>query len=97
MDNKTIGKNIREARLWLGLRREEVAKILNYGLAKIILIEEFGDTITEEDLLNFSKLYRVSKEDFLKEHNFNMPKDQKAIAELIKFKEEIKNEQKKRR
>lgn len=85
-----IGNNLVAARKYLDLTIEQVANILDIS-AKEIKNYELGLSIpNSQNIINFSKLYGISCLDILTEHNFDMSKDEKAIAELIKFKTEIK-------
>lgn len=92
MENNVVGRNLKEARLYLGLTDIQVARILHYTTYEIIAIEDGLIQLTEADLSKFSLLYKVSLEDLKKPHNYNLSKDEKAIAELLQFKESIKNE-----
>lgn len=85
-----IGNNLVAARKYLNLTVKQVANILHIS-AKEIKDYELGlSTPNSQMIINFSKLYGISCLDILTKHNFNMSKDEKAIAELIKFKNEIK-------
>lgn len=89
MKNNIIGNNLYHARKYLGLTIEQVANILGISLQEV-KDYECGSAIPDSKMIiNFSNLYGILCVDILTEHNFNMDKDEKAIAELIKFKTEL--------
>lgn len=105
INQQTIGERLKEAREYLNLTQEQVAKILNIGRDAIIRIEKGMRKITSEELLNFSKIYKISVNELLnanEESYYNnqafargfeklSEKDKKEIIDLIKFKNEITN------
>lgn len=86
----TIGENLYYARKYIDLTVEQVANILGVSANYINAIESGIKTPDSQMIINFSNLYGISCIDILTEHNFNLSKDEKGIAELIKFKEEKK-------
>ena len=89
MFNNIIGENLYQARKYLDLTIEQVANILDVSADYINAIE-CGDIIPDSSMIiDFSKLYGIKCIDILTEHNFNLSKDEKAIAELLKFKDEL--------
>lgn len=93
METNIVGRNLKEARLYLGLTKAQVSKILKISLSRVVALEENLEYPTNLELTMFSKLYGVKIKDLLTKHNFDLTKDEKAIAELLRFKEWIKNEQ----
>ena len=85
-----IGENLYHARKYIDLTIEQVANILDVPASYINAIESGIETPNSQMIINFSNLYGISCLDILTEHNFNLSKDKKAIAELIRFKEEKK-------
>lgn len=92
MENNIVGRNLKEARLYLGLTRAQVSKILKISLSRVVALEENLEYPTNLELAMFSKLYKIKIKDLLTKHNFDLTKDEKSIAELLRFKEWIKNE-----
>ena len=89
MKNNIIGNNLYHARKYLDLTIEQVANILDISLQEV-KDYECGSAIPDSEMIiKFSKLYGILCIDILTEHNFNMSKDEKVIAELIKFKSEL--------
>lgn len=89
MKNNIIGNNLCHAREYLDLTIEQVANILDIPLQEVKDYECGSAIPNSEMIINFSKLYGILCVDILTEHNFDMSKDERAIAELIKFKTEI--------
>lgn len=101
---KKLGERLRITREYLELTQEHVAKIMNIGRDAIIRIEKGTRKVSTEELVKFSKLYRISIEDLLNNKNetYNTEqafvkgfeklseKDKKEILDLIKYKNEIK-------
>ena len=89
MKENIIGTNLTKARGYLELTRTQVAKILDMPL-DIITAYEDGTRIPDSQIIaSFAKLYRIDCSDILTAHNWNLTKDEKAIAELIQFKRNI--------
>lgn len=101
-----LGERLKEAREYLNLTQEQVAKILDIGRDAIIRIEKGTRKITSEELLNFSKLYNISINELLNNNEelyysnqafargFEKlsEQDKKEIINLIKLKNEIKSQ-----
>lgn len=102
---KILGERLRTAREYLELTQEHVAEIMNIGRDAIIRIEKGTRKVSTEELMKFSKLYRVSIEDLINKTDETYyteqafargfeklsEKDKKEILDLIKYKNEIKN------
>ena len=99
---KDIGIRLREAREYLDLSQEMVAKILNEPETMIIDIENGNREITDNELSKFSKLYGFEENELLsgclsyeelniiKEKLSTLSKhDKKEIINLLKFKRKL--------
>lgn len=106
LNYKEIGVKLRKAREYLGLTQVQVAQILNIGRDAIIRIENGNRKIDADELLNFSKLYKISMDDLVNNTKVNKneiafarsfgklsEKDKKEILNLIKLKNEFKEKE----
>lgn len=98
------GKKIKQAREFLGLTQEQVAKVLKMNRNSIINIENGTRSLKVEELSKFSKLLGVSVDEIVSEEikvdkkvmtfarGFDKlsPRDQEEIINLINFKNNYK-------
>lgn len=85
-----IGENLKAAREYLDLTINQVASILDISAYQIKAYEVGTSIPDSKTIIKFSDLYGISCLDILTKHDFNKSKDEKAIADLIKFKNELK-------
>lgn len=86
---KHIGMNLLKAREYLGLSQKQVAQILGENVADIKAYESGSKCPDSRTLIRFSNLYGVTCLELLTEHDFSLTKDERAVAELLKMKDEI--------
>lgn len=86
---KHIGMNLLKAREYLGLSQKQVAQILGEDVADIKAYESGSKCPDSRTLIRFSNLYGVTCLELLTEHDFSLTKDERAVAELLKMKDEI--------
>lgn len=99
------GKKIKQAREFLGLTQEQVAKTLKMNRNSIINIENGTRSLKVEELSKFAKLLGLSVDEFINEdikvndkkvmtfaRGFDKlsPRDQEEIISLINFKNSYK-------
>lgn len=96
---KKLNVKLKDARLYLGLTQEDVAKLMDLNRNAIIGIENGSRKVSAEELAQFSKIYGWSMEKLMEENvennmvpmfarTFNelSDKDKQEILNLIKFK-----------
>lgn len=101
---KNIGIKLRKAREYLNLTQEQVADILDLGRDAIIRIEKGTRKISADELNDFSRLYKISMDEIMNDTPYVSNeqayargfeklslKDQKEILDLIKLKNDYKN------
>ena len=66
-DNKTLGERLKEAREYVGLSQEEVAKALSVPRSAISLAESDKRRVDTIELKKFSKIYNRSISELLGE------------------------------
>lgn len=101
---KNIGIKLRKAREYLNLTQEQVADILDLGRDAIIRIEKGTRKISADELNNFSRLYKISMDEIMNDTPYVSNeqayargfeklslRDQKEILDLIKLKNDYKN------
>ena len=86
---KHIGMNLLKAREYLGLSQKQVAQILGEDIADIKAYESGSKCPDSRTLIRFSNLYGVTCLELLTEHDFSLTKDERAVTELLKMKDEI--------
>ena len=84
-----IGENLQAARRYLDLTVEQVAVVMHMEASEIKAYESGEKCPDSRMLINFSKLYGVACLELLTEHDFTLSKDEKAVAELLKIRNEI--------
>ena len=84
-----IGENLQAARRYLDLTVEQVAAVMHMEIDDIEAYESGGKCPDSRILINFSKLYGVTCLELLTEHDFTLSKDERAVAELLKIRNEI--------
>ena len=84
-----IGENLQMARKYLDLSIEQVAAVMHMETNEIKAYESGEKCPDSRILINFSKLYGVTCLELLTEHDFTLNKDEKAVAELLKIRNEI--------
>lgn len=104
-NEKEIGKKLRKLREYMGLTQEQVAEILNLGRDAIIRIEKGTRKINLEELMKFSKLYKISIDSIINsgDNKFESitalargfekltENDRKEILDLIELKNNLKS------
>ena len=101
---KNIGIKLRKAREYLNLTQEQVADILDLGRDAIIRIEKGTRKISADELNDLSRLYKISMDEIMNDTPYVSNeqayargfeklslKDQKEILDLIKLKNDYKN------
>lgn len=101
---KNIGIKLRKAREYLKLTQEQVADILDLGRDAIIRIEKGTRKISADELNDFSRLYKISMDEIMNDTPYVSNeqvyargfeklslRDQKEILDLIKLKNDYKN------
>lgn len=101
---KNIGIKLRKAREYLNLTQEQVADILDLGRDAIIRIEKGTRKISADELNDFSRLYKISMDEIMNDTPYVSNeqayargfeklslRDQKEILDLIKLKNDYKN------
>ena len=101
---KNIGIKLRKAREYLNLTQEQVADILDLGRDAIIRIEKGTRKISADELNDFSCLYKISMDEIMNDTPYVSNeqayargfeklslRDQKEILDLIKLKNDYKN------
>jgi DNA-binding XRE family transcriptional regulator len=96
---KKLNFKLKDARIYLGLTQEDVAKLMELNRNAIISIENGSRKVSAEELAKFSKIYGWSMEELMEENvednmvpmfarTFNelSDKDKQEILNLIKFK-----------
>ena len=86
---KHIGMNLLKAREYLDLSQKQVAQILGEDVADIEAYESGSKCPDSRTLIRFSNLYGVICLELLTPHDFSLSKDERAIAELLKMKDEF--------
>ena len=84
-----IGENLQAVRKYLDLTVEQVAAVMHMEVSKIEAYESGERCPDSRILINFSKLYGVTCLELLTEHDFTLSKDERAVAELLKIRNEI--------
>ena len=84
-----IGENLQAARRYLDLTVKQVAAVMHMEVSEIKAYESGEKCPDSRILINFSKLYGVTCLELLTEHDFTLSKDEKAVAELLKIRNEI--------
>lgn len=84
-----IGKNLQAVRKYLDLTVEQVAAVMHMEANEIEAYESGEKCPDSRMLINFSKLYGVTCLELLTEHDFTLSKDERAVAELLKIRNEI--------
>ena len=84
-----IGENLQAARRYLDLSVEQVAAVMHMEIDDIEAYESGEKCPDSRILINFSKLYGVTCLELLTEHDFTLSKDERAVAELLKIRNEI--------
>ena len=84
-----IGENLQAARRYLDLTVKQVAAVMHMKTDEIKAYESGEKCPDSRILINFSKLYGVTCLELLTEHDFTLSKDEKAVAELLKIRNEI--------
>ena len=84
-----IGENLQAARRYLDLTVKQVAAVMHMEVSGIKAYESGEKCPDSRILINFSKLYGVTCLELLTEHDFTLSKDEKAVAELLKIRNEI--------
>lgn len=100
---KNLGTRLKEAREYLGLTQEDVAKLMGVSRVIITNIEAGIRKVSAEELSKFSKIYGWTMEELMEgEKAENVPmfartfnelseEDQNEILNLIKFKKLYKD------
>ena len=84
-----IGENLQATRRYLDLTVEQVAAVMHMEVSEIEAYESGEKCPDSRILINFSKLYGVTCLELLTEHDFTLSKDERAVAELLKIRNEI--------
>ncbi len=73
VDYVKVGTKLRNAREYLELTQEQVAKILNVGRDAILRIEKGTRKVSADELANFSKLYKITMDEIINDdvHSHN--------------------------
>ena len=104
LNYKKIGERLRKLRNYMDLTQEQVADILGIGRDAILRIENGKRKIDLQELMSFSKLYKISIDELIEdEHIINnnevafargfntlSEKDKKEILNLIEYKNILK-------
>ena len=102
---KNLGTRLKEAREYLGLTQEDVAKLMGVSRVIITNIEAGTRKVSAEELSKFSKIYGWTMEElmegekaeteavqmFARTFNELSDEDQNEILNLIKFKKMYKD------
>ncbi len=108
LNYKKIGERLRKLRNYMDLTQEQVADILGIGRDAILRIENGKRKIDLQELMSFSKLYKISIEELIEDEHivnnnevafargFNTlsEKDKKEILNLIEYKNILKSKNK---
>ena len=104
LNYKKIGERLRKLRNYMDLTQEQVADILGIGRDAILRIENGKRKIDLQELMSFSKLYKISIDELIEDEHivnnnevafargFNTlsEKDKKEILNLIEYKNILK-------
>ena len=108
LNYKKIGERLRKLRNYMDLTQEQVADILGIGRDAILRIENGKRKIDLQELMSFSKLYKISIDELIEDEHivnnnevafargFNTlsEKDKKEILNLIEYKNILKSKNK---
>ena len=69
LNYKKIGERLRKLRNYMDLTQEQVADILGIGRDAILRIENGKRKIDLQELMSFSKLYKISIEELIEDEH----------------------------